>query len=233
MAAQAPGPRRLLLLAALPALAVALVLLLAPRHTPASPVLHIRLAARCSGGVSSSPSPCPTEAWIDEVHGAVRERQIVSRVTMDQIFVRQGAGWRVANRIQNDAWSTSSEDSLPSPFPRTLADLRAAVRRLERAATDARPTVVRGRATLAIAAPLGDLSLPWPLATADTVYVDRATTLPVRIANLRGSPADVFVDEETTAQLPTGFLALPGQPQGPLDALLALLDRLRARLGLS
>lgn len=233
MAAPAAGLRRLLLLAALPALAVALVLFLAPSPAPPAPVLHIRLAARCAGGASNSPSPCPTETWIDEAHGSIRERQVVSRVTMEQIFVRQGAGWRVANRIQNDAWSISPEDSLASPFPRTLAELRAAVRRLERAATDTRLTVVRGRAALAIAAPVGDLSLPWPLATADTVYVDRATTLPVRIAYLRGSPADVFVDEETTAQLPAGFLALPGQPQGPLDALLALWGRLRARLGLS
>src|SRR5690348_9739207 len=48
-------------------------LLLGSRPVTAAPVLYVRLVTRCFVGVTNTPSPCPTETWIDERSGVVRE----------------------------------------------------------------------------------------------------------------------------------------------------------------
>src|SRR5690349_18560962 len=85
-------------------LAVALIallgatLLMGSRPVTASPVLYVRLMTRCFVGVTNTPSPCPTDTWIDEHSGVVRELQTVGGFTLDQVFAPRPDGrWRVAD----------------------------------------------------------------------------------------------------------------------------------------
>jgi hypothetical protein len=223
-------PWRLLLTCVLlPLLGVALILAW-PQPQP-TPVLHIRVSSWCVAGANNSPSPCPVETWIDERGGAVRVRQTVQSTTMDQIYLPARNGWRVVSRISSASgsgsiWSRPSATTLPLPYPRSLATLRAALHVLEKHTPAPQRTVVRGRPALAILVPEGDLGLPWPLSTATTIYVERASGLPLRLIDQDGKAIDVVVEAETTADFPADFLSAPGQHGTFLDTLRDYLRRL-------
>ncbi len=224
-------PRRLLLASALALLllGVALIPILTSPGSRPTPVLHIRVSSWCGVGATGTPTPCPVDTWIDEQSGTVRVRQTAHYATMDQIYLPVHNGWRVVSRISpasgsGGGWSKPSTTTQPLPYPRSLASLRAALRDLEKNTPSLRRTVVRGRPALAMQVPEGGLSLPWPLSTATTVYVDRASGLPLRLIDQDGKAIDVAVEAETTANLPAGFLSPPGQQPGTfLDRLLDYL----------
>jgi hypothetical protein len=225
-------PRRLLLACVLlPLVGVALILILATSQPRPAPVLHIRVSSLCVVGVNITPAPCPVETWIDEHSGAVRVKQTYHSATMDQIYLPARKGWRVVSRISpasgsGGIWSRPSATTLPLPYPRSLATLRTALRGLEKSTPSLQRTIARGRPALAIMVPEGDLNLPWPLDTATTVYVDRISGLPLRLMDQNGEAIDVQVEAETTADLPAGFLSLPGQHGTFLDTLLDYMRRL-------
>jgi hypothetical protein len=214
----------------LPLLGVALIVILASSQPRPAPVLHIRASYWCNASTSTR-APCPVETWIDERGGAVRVWQIYQSATMDQIYVPARNGWRVVSRISpasgsRGKWSQPSTTTLPLPYPRSLASLRAALRGMEKSAPSLTRTVVRGRPALAILVPEGDLGLPWPLSSATTVYIERDTGLPLRLIDHDGNAIDVVVEAETTADLPADFLSAPGQHGTFLDTLLDYLRRL-------
>ncbi len=216
--------------------ALAGTLLAAPAPPRADPVLRIRLASWCYVGITNAPSPCPIETWIDETSGAVRERQTLTgqHSVMDDLYVpRHGGGWIETNRLlyggaRDGPWTAPAPATLPAPYPRSLVALRAAMRRLERTVPGAPLALVRGRVALALTVPITIAPLPWPLTTADIVYVDRATALPLRIVYVRGLANEIEVDEISAGSLPAGFLALPRAHGSLLDAVLSFVARIVA-----
>jgi hypothetical protein len=224
--------RRYVLVAAL-AVLLGATLLMGSQRAAASPVLYIRLVTRCFVGVTNTPSPCPTNTWIDERSGVVRELQTVGGFTLDQVFAPQSDGrWRVADRGYYGArpsgrWSLSTWSALLTPYPRTRTALQASMLRLERQPGAHGTMVVRGRRAVIVSASAA--LLPWPATGAATLAIDAMEHLPLRVISPRGLVTEIYVERRTTADLPAGFLTVPedGWPD-PLTWLGRAVDRLHA-----
>jgi hypothetical protein len=224
--------RRRYVLAVAVAILLGTTLLMGSRPATATPVLHVRLVTRCFVGVTNTPSPCPTDTWIDERSGVVRELQTVGGFTLDQVFAPRPDGrWRVADRGYYGArpsgrWSLSTWSALLPPYPRTRTALQASMLRLERQPGAHGTMVVRGRRAVIVSASVA--MLPWPATGATTLAIDAVEHLPLRVISARGLVTEVYVERRTTADLPAGFLAVPGDGwPDPLTWLGQAVDHLR------
>jgi hypothetical protein len=86
--------------------------------------------------------------------------------------------------------------------------------------------VVRGRRAVIVSGAAA--MLPWPATGATTLAIDAVEHLPLRAISARGLVTEIYVERRTTADLPAGFLAVPGDGwPDPLTWLGQTIDHLR------